>query len=63
MRARSVMIFGCRTYTTLIGGLSGKSKSRLQQIIDWVGGESFDGCIVRPIQPLAPDMSAHYTLI
>ena len=36
-----------RTYSTLIGGGSGKSKSRLEQIIDWVGGATFDGCIVR----------------
>ena len=35
-----------RTYSTLIGsGAKGKC-SRLQQVIDWVGGPSFDGCIV-----------------
>jgi hypothetical protein len=33
------------TYTTLVGPGS-KSRTRLQQIIDWCGGEQFDGCLV-----------------
>lgn len=32
------------TYSTLIGNLRGKS--RLQQVIDWLGGPSFDGCLL-----------------
>lgn len=34
----------CRTYTTLISHVKGKG--RLQQVVDWCGGPSFDGCIV-----------------
>jgi hypothetical protein len=34
----------CRTYSTLVSGARGKS--RLQQLVDWLGGPSFDGCIV-----------------
>lgn len=34
----------CRTYHTLIS--PGKGKTRLQQVIDWVGGPDFDGVIV-----------------
>lgn len=34
----------CRTYTTLISQMKGKG--RLQQVVDWCGGSSFDGCIV-----------------
>ncbi len=38
-------VSGCRTYSTLIG--QGKaSKTRLQQVVDWVGGPDFDGCLV-----------------
>ena len=33
------------TYTTLVGPGT-KSRTRLQQIIDWCGGEQFDGCLV-----------------
>lgn len=33
-----------RTYHTLIS--PGKSKTRLQQVTDWVGGTDFDGVIV-----------------
>ena len=33
-----------RTYTTLISQMKGKG--RLQQVVDWCGGPSFDGCIV-----------------
>ena len=32
------------TYTTLVGPGT-KSRTRLQQIIDWCGGEQFDGCL------------------
>ncbi|KAK9833324.1 hypothetical protein WJX81_006479 [Elliptochloris bilobata] len=32
------------TYTTLV--LSGKGRSRLQQVIDWVGGPAWDGCLI-----------------
>jgi hypothetical protein len=39
--------FLCRTYSTLIGGVSNKGKNRLQQVVDWCGGDGFDGCIVR----------------
>ena len=35
----------CRTYSTLIGQGKG-SKTRLQQVVDWVGGKDFDGCLV-----------------
>ncbi len=38
--------FCCRTYSTLIGGTSGKGKNRLQQVVDWCGGDGYDGCIV-----------------
>ena len=34
----------CRTYTTLISHVKGKG--RLQQVVDWCGGPTFDGCIV-----------------
>ena len=34
----------CRTYHTLIS--PGKGKSRLEQVIEWVGGPDFDGAIV-----------------
>ena len=34
----------CRTYSTLV--MKHKQGSRLQQVIDWLGGPSFDGCIV-----------------
>ena len=34
----------CRTYTTLISHVKGKG--RLQQVVDWCGGPSYDGCIV-----------------
>ncbi len=34
----------CRTYTTLISQMKGKT--RLQQVVDWCGGSTFDGCIV-----------------
>lgn len=36
-----------RTYTTLIapGGKAVKG-NRLQQVIDWLGGSSFDGAII-----------------
>lgn len=35
----------CRTYSTLVSSGKGK-KSRLQQVVDWVGGPAFQGCIV-----------------
>ena len=35
----------CRTYSTLIGQGKG-SKTRLQQVVDWVGGREFDGCLI-----------------
>jgi P-loop containing NTP hydrolase pore-1 len=34
----------CRTYHTLIS--PGKGKTRLEQVIEWVGGPDFDGAIV-----------------
>ena len=34
----------CRTYHTLIS--PGKGKTRLEQVIEWVGGPDFDGPIV-----------------
>ena len=34
----------CRTYSTLISGHKGRS--RLQQVIDWVGGPDFSGPLV-----------------
>ena len=36
---------GCRTYSTLVMKHKGQG-SRLQQVIDWLGGPPFDGCIV-----------------
>lgn len=33
-----------RTYSTLTSSIRGRS--RLEQVIDWVGGEAFDGCII-----------------
>lgn len=38
------LLVACRTYTTLISNVKGKG--RLQQVVDWCGGPSFDGCIV-----------------
>ena len=35
----------CRTYSTLIGQGKG-SNTRLQQVVNWVGGPGFDGCLV-----------------
>ena len=35
----------CRTYSTLIGQGKG-SHTRLQQVVNWVGGPDFDGCLV-----------------
>lgn len=47
----TVMVYGrapspClhRTYSTLTS--SGRGKSRLEQVIQWVGGPDFDGCII-----------------
>ena len=39
------LLQSCRTYSTLIGQGRG-SKTRLQQVVDWVGGPDFDGCLV-----------------
>ena len=33
-----------RTYSTLTSSIRGKS--RLEQVIEWVGGAAFDGCII-----------------
>ena len=35
----------CTVYCKFLSNV-GKSQSRLQQLIDWCGGTSFDGCIV-----------------
>ena len=40
------------TYATLVssvnrsGGIGSTKSSRLQQLVDWCGGHSFDGCMV-----------------
>ena len=40
------------TYATLVssvnksGAFSSTKSSRLQQLVDWCGGEDFDGCLV-----------------
>lgn len=34
----------CRTYSTLVSSAKGR-KSRLQQVVDWVGGPGFEGVI------------------
>jgi hypothetical protein len=33
------------TYSTLVSGGRGK-QSRMQQVLDWLGGADFDGCLV-----------------
>jgi hypothetical protein len=33
------------TYSTLVSGGRGK-QSRMQQVMDWLGGADFDGCLV-----------------
>ena len=38
------MFYKCRTYSTLISNVKGKS--RIQQVIDWVGGPEFSGPLV-----------------
>lgn len=45
--ADCILTWVCRTYTTLIapGGKAVKG-NRLQQVIDWLGGPSFDGAII-----------------
>lgn len=32
------------TYTTLVAG--SRSRTRMQQIVEWCGGAGFDGCLV-----------------
>jgi hypothetical protein len=34
----------CRTYSTLVS--SGRGRSRLDQVVDWVGGTSWTGVLV-----------------
>ena len=34
----------CRTYSTLASGVKGRT--RLQQVVDWVGGKNFEGALV-----------------
>jgi hypothetical protein len=34
------------TYATLISASASKTKTRLQQLVNWCGGSTFDGCLI-----------------
>lgn len=44
LRQRPLPPTRCRTYSTLVSNVRGRS--RLQQLVDWLGGPGFDGCLV-----------------
>lgn len=39
-----MLSYSCRTYATLISAASGRS--RLQQVVEWLGGEGYEGLLV-----------------
>lgn len=55
------MCLAFRTYTTLIQQpAKGKQgKSRLQQVIEWVGGSKWDGCLIFD-EVILPELPNHW---